>query len=99
MLLDLRSFRNFVNIFNLETMQLTDFEYQNVNAKLFVLNTITLNMPGDDDDVEDEDGDWSDIDDEDFEDMAEDEDDLHEIQLDNNILDPDDDDHLPEDDF
>jgi hypothetical protein len=36
------------------------------------------------------------VDDEDFEDMAEDGDDLHEIQLDNDILDPDDDDHLPD---
>ena len=80
-------------------MQLIDFEYENINTGPFPLNTLTLEMPGDDDDVEDEDGDWSDIDDEDFEDMAEDEDDLHEIQQDNNILDPDDDDHLPDNDF
>jgi len=54
--------------------------------------------PGDDDDINDGDGDWSDIDDEDFEDMAEDRDDLHAIELDNGIFDPEDDDHLPDDD-
>ena len=61
---------------------------------------IILMAPGDDDDPADGEGDWSDVDDEDFEDMAEDRDDLHEIELDDNILDPDDDDHLPpEEDF
>ena len=64
------------------------------------LETITSDLPGDDDDPADGEGDWSDIDDEDFEDMAEDRDDLHEIELDDNILDPEDDDHLPpEEDF
>jgi hypothetical protein len=63
------------------------------------LETITLELPGDDDDPADGEGDWSDIDDEDFEDMAEDRDDLHEIELEDNILDPDDDDHLPDEDF
>jgi len=66
-------------------------------ATLFV-DTITFSMPGDDDDDQDEDGDWSDIDDEDFEDEAEDKDDLHEMELDNNVFDPEDDDHLPDDD-
>jgi hypothetical protein len=61
-------------------------------------DTITMLSPGDDDDASDEDGDWSDIDDEDFEDMAEDQDDLHEMELDNDIFDPADDDHLPDDD-
>ncbi len=60
---------------------------------------ITLLSPGDDDDAEDEDGDWSDIDDEDFEDITEDKDDFHEMELENDIFDPDDDDHLPDDDF
>ncbi len=57
--------------------------------------------PGDGDSFDDdEQDDWSDVDDEDFEDMAEDENDLHEIELENDILDPDDDDHLPpEEDF
>jgi hypothetical protein len=59
---------------------------------------ITFLSPGDDDDLKDEDGDWSDIDDEDFEDMAEDRDDLHEMELDNDIFDAEDGDHLPDDD-
>jgi hypothetical protein len=62
--------------------------------------TITLMVPGDGegDDLDEED-DWSDIDDEDFEDMAEDKDDFHEMELDNDLFDPEDDDHLPDDDF
>jgi len=31
--------------------------------------------------------------------LADDRDDLHVLEQDNNILDPDDDDHLPEDDY
>lgn len=74
-------------------------EYTTVPDESSMPGIITMLLPGDDDDVNDEDGDWSDIDDEDFEDMAEDDDDLHEIQLDNDLSDPDDDDHLPDDDF
>jgi hypothetical protein len=66
-----------------------------LNEEMF--NTITLLSHGSgDDEVE---GDWDDEDDEDFDDRAEDENDLHEIQLDNDIFDPDDDDHLPDDDL
>lgn len=72
----------------------------NYAPELISKETIILLSPGDDDDPADGEGDWSDIDDEDFEDMAEDRDDLHEIELDDNILDPEDDDHLPpEEDF
>ena len=62
---------------------------------------ITILSPGDGDSFDDEEqDDWSDVDDEDFEDMAEDENDLHEIELENDIFDPEDDDHLPpEEDF
>jgi hypothetical protein len=60
---------------------------------------ITMLSPGDDDEIEDEDDDWTDIDDEDFEDIAEDKNDLNEMELENDIFDEDDDDHLPEDDF
>eukprot|EP01037_Dinobryon_pediforme_P008799 gene8799-8890_t len=60
--------------------------------------TVTLSIPGDNDDFEDGEADWTDIDDEDFEDMAEDANDLHEIELDNNLFDEEDDDHLPDDD-
>jgi hypothetical protein len=62
-------------------------------------NLITMLSPGDDDDIEDEDEDWTDIDDEDFEDMAEDQDDIGEMEIENDIFDEEDDDHLPDDDF
>jgi hypothetical protein len=76
-------------------------EYENGPAREDSLKpgTITFLSPGDDDDIDDEDGDWSDIDDEDFEDRVEDENDLHEILLENDLFDPDDDDHLPDDDL
>jgi hypothetical protein len=62
--------------------------------------TITLVAPGDGEGGDpDEEDDWSDIDDEDFEDMAEDRDDLHEMELDNDLFDEDDADHLPDDDM
>jgi hypothetical protein len=62
--------------------------------------TITLMASGDGDgDDSGEDDDWSDIDDEDFEDLAEDRDDLHEMEIDNNLFDEDDADHLPDDDM
>ena len=57
--------------------------------------TITLISPGNDEN--DDKKEWDDEDDENFEDRADDRDDLHEIQLDNNILDKEDDDHLPDD--
>jgi len=59
--------------------------------------TMTMQLPGGEDDNEE--GDWTDIDDEDFEDMAEDLDDLHEMDIENDLFDPDDDDHLPDDDL
>ena len=61
-------------------------------------NTISMSFPGDDDDEQDGDGDWTDVDDEDFEDMAGDMEDLHQIKINNDIYDPEDADHLPEDD-
>ncbi len=70
----------------------------NLLADIFP-NNLTLMMPGDDDDPEDGEGDWTDIDDEDFEDMAGDDDDLSEIKEDNNVLDSSNDDHLPDEDF
>ena len=67
-------------------------------APLHGTGEILMSMPGDDDDINDPDGDWSDIDDEDFEDMADDREDLHQLEVDNDIFDPGDDDHLPDDD-
>jgi hypothetical protein len=74
-----------------------------INENEAVLNerafdTITFLSPvGDEDDQAE--GDWDDEEDEDFDDHAEDRNDLHEILLDNDIFDPDDDDHLPDDDL
>lgn len=46
-------------------------------------------------------GDWNDEEDEDFDDILEDKDDLHEVQVgdDTDEPDPEDDDHLPDDDW
>jgi len=70
------------------------------NDAVLTADKIILEYPGDGDSYQDdddpEDDDWSDIDDEDFEDIAEDDDELQQIKSDNNILDPDDDDHLPD---
>jgi hypothetical protein len=46
-------------------------------------------------------GDWDDQEDEDFDDILDDKEDLHEIQVDDDMAEPDpeDDDHLPDDDL
>ena len=62
----------------------------------FMMAPITMLSPEGD---EGEDEDSSDLDDEDFEDLAEDRDDFHEMELENDIFDPDDDDHLPDEDI
>jgi hypothetical protein len=81
-------------------MMLKELEYDSAPFLKTTQNTrVISSMPGDDDDAGDEDGDWSDIDDEDFEDLAEDKDDFHEMELENDIFDDEDDDHLPDDDF
>ncbi len=75
-------------------MQFTDFENDNDEA-------LTVNTSwGPEDDNEPVEGDWDDEDDEDFDDRAQDLDDLHEIQVDEDLdePDPDDDDHFPEED-
>jgi hypothetical protein len=81
-------------------MQLTDLENENVNDEAFPRNNSW--DPNQEGPVE---GDWDDEDDEDFEDedfedRAQDLDDLHEIQMDDDLAEPDpnDDDHFPEED-
>ena len=63
-------------------------------------NLTVFSIPGDDDFVE---GDWNDEEDEDFDDKMEVEDDLNEIRVGDDInepnADPDDDDHLPDDEL
>ena len=63
------------------------------------IDTIETRIPmlsyNEDEELED---DWDDDDDEVFDDLAADREDLHDIILENNIDDPEDDDHLPEED-
>lgn len=79
-------------------MWLTIEENKNSNEAILEMDTMMSLMPGDDED-DGSDDDWTDIDDEDFEDMAEDADDFHEMQLENDLLDTEDEDHLPDDDM
>jgi len=58
-------------------------------------DTYTAYTPGDDD-LE---GDWDDEDDEVFDDLADDREDLQDVIVEENIDDPDDDDHLPDESF
>ncbi|WP_428330400.1 hypothetical protein [Mucilaginibacter sp.] len=80
-------------------MLLSDIELPNTNVIYPEKTAIVALSPDGDDDDDEQDDDWTDIDDEDFEDMAADMDDVHEMKIENNILDEDDDDHLPDDDF
>ena len=76
----------------------TDLENENINDEALAFNTSWDPEEGSNSDWEDEDD--EDFEDEDFEDRAEDLDDLHEIQVDDDLgePDPEDDDHFPEDD-
>jgi hypothetical protein len=64
----------------------------------FLSSTIMLSPGGSDRAIE---GDWDDEDDEDFDDRLDAENDVHEIRVGNNTYkpDPEDDDHLPDDDL
>ncbi|QEC78015.1 hypothetical protein [Mucilaginibacter ginsenosidivorax] len=73
----------------------------NIEPESFLVenNTNVLSFGGgDDDEIE---GDWDDEDDEDFDDQLDAESDLHDMQTGNDAdaPDPDDDDHLPDDDL
>jgi hypothetical protein len=75
-------------------MQISDSENGNMSDEL-----LNMNYSWGPEDEEPEEEEWNDEDDEDFDDRTEDMDDLHEIQAgdDWGEPDPDDDDHLPED--
>jgi hypothetical protein len=74
--------------------------YLNNNETSYDNEIVTMQLPGGEDDFDDADEEegWDEIEDEDFEDGLNDRNDLYETELDENILDEDDDDHLPEDD-
>lgn len=67
------------------------------NSKMPSFDEILM-LGGGDDPLE---GDWNDEEDEDFDDILDDKEDLHEIQVDDDMgePDPEDDDHLPDDDL
>ena len=81
-------------------MQFAESRYQENNASVFMFDTLFLQGPGGDDDLPVE-GDWDDEEDEDFDDQTESTNDLHEIQVDDDLgePDPEDDDHLPEEEL
>jgi hypothetical protein len=70
---------------------------QYIVSDILIDGVISL-PPGGDDEIE---GDWGDEDDEDFDDQLDAESDMHEIRAGDNIdePDPEDDDHLPDDDL
>ncbi len=76
-------------------MLLTNLEIESIDNEALPFNASW--NPDEEGPVE---GDWDDEDDEDFDDQAADLDDLHEIQVDDDLgePDPEDDDHFPEDD-
>jgi hypothetical protein len=67
-------------------------------AEILIHTTLSLSPRNDDNPIE---GDWDDEDDEDFDDQLDAESDLHHIQAGDaaDEPDPDDDDHLPDDDL
>ncbi|WP_299511617.1 hypothetical protein [Mucilaginibacter sp.] len=81
-----------------------EFEYlesQKANHTTFMYDTIYFQSPGENGEFKE--GDWGDEEDEDFDDKAEDVDDLHSVQVNDDLnepdAEPDDDDHLPDDDL
>jgi hypothetical protein len=81
-------------------MQFAESRYQETNASVFMFDTLFLQGPNGDDDLPVE-GDWDDEEDEDFDDQTESTNDLHEIQVDDDLgePDPEDDDHLPDEEL
>jgi hypothetical protein len=80
-------------------MEFFESRYQNTDHSVFKYDTLFLQGPGQED--EPVEGDWNDEEDEDFDDQTESVNDLHEIQVDNDLGEPDseDDDHMPNGDL
>jgi hypothetical protein len=77
-------------------MILTGIEKEKIIHTIDEDDTYAEFSPADEDGIA---GDWNDGDDDDFDDLADDENDLHDIIVEEDIEDPDDDDHLPDDDL
>ncbi|WP_374950491.1 hypothetical protein [Mucilaginibacter sp.] len=80
-------------------MQFSESRYQEADHSVFLYDTLYMQAPGED--KEPVEGDWNDEDDEDFDDQVESENDLHEVRVGDDVREPDpeDDDHLPDDDL
>ncbi|OOQ56997.1 hypothetical protein [Mucilaginibacter pedocola] len=80
-------------------MEFSESRYNETGATGFLYDTIFFQAPGEDDEIFE--GDWDDEEDEDFDDKLNDIDDLHEIRVGDDVREPDpeDDDHLPDDDL
>lgn len=80
-------------------MQFSESRYYETSDSGFMYDTLFLQAPDEEEDVVE--GDWDDEDDEDFDDQVEDKDDMHEIRVGDDVREPDpeDDDHLPDDDL
>ncbi|MBD1393247.1 hypothetical protein [Mucilaginibacter glaciei] len=80
-------------------MQFSESRYQEAGHEVFKYDTLFLQAP--DEEEEPIEGDWNDEDDEDFDDRLEAENDTREIRVGDDVREPDpeDDDHLPDDDL
>ncbi|RFZ85816.1 hypothetical protein DYU05_09545 [Mucilaginibacter terrenus] len=80
-------------------MQFSESRYYETSDSGFMYDTLFLQAPDEDEEIVD--GDWDDEEDEDFDDQMESTNDLHEIQVDDDLgePDPEDDDHLPEEEL
>ena len=80
-------------------MEFFESRYQNTDHSVFKYDTLFLQGPGEED--EPVEGDWNDEEDEYFDDKTEFINDIHEIQVDDDLVEPDaeDDDHMPNGDM
>ncbi|MDB5062234.1 MAG: hypothetical protein JWP67_2077 [Mucilaginibacter sp.] len=80
-------------------MEFFESRYHEADHSVFMYDTLFLQGPGDED--ESLEGDWNDEEDEDFDDKTEFINDMHEIQVDDDLVEPDpeDDDHMPNGDL
>ncbi|TFF40815.1 hypothetical protein [Mucilaginibacter psychrotolerans] len=81
-------------------MEFSESRYQHTGTLGFMYDRLFLQGPIEEDDEVLE-GDWYDEEDEDFDDQVEDRDEMHQIRVGDDVREPDpeDDDHLPDDDL
>lgn len=88
-----------VSSVNYTVMQFSESRYQEAGTSGFMYDMLFLQGPIEEDEVFE--GDWDDEEDEDFDDQMESTNDEHEIRVGDDVRepDPDEDDHLPDDDL